>query len=489
MLLSSMGRALKLSPNNTISTNAIGEPMKRIAAILLLLLVTSILDIFGQDRYFVEFIDKTGTEHTLQNPSTYLSPKSIERRRRQSIGINEIDLPVSEAYVRHIRQLGVEVVFTSKWLNGAVIKNATSKQIRQLQKKEWIKNVLLIYDSKVKGTPTPDFTTYTAYRAANDSSNFYNYGPAMEQVAMVNGQDLHNLGFRGKGMTIAVLDGGFYKANILPVFDSLWTNQRVVFEKDVVDPESNLYQQNSHGMFVLSVLGANVNGLMVGTAPEADYALIRCEDTYSEQVIEEYYWAKAAELADSLGVDIINSSLGYYEYDAPWQSLSYNQLDGKTTPIARAASIAAQLGMLVVVSAGNEAITDWRHIISPADAHNCIAVGAVNAKGKVSSFSSIGPTSDGRIKPDVVALGENTVVQTTEGEIGTADGTSLAAPIVSGFAACLWQALPHLTAKEISEIIIQSASQHNAPNNRLGHGVPNFLKALEASKQEKGFKP
>jgi subtilisin family serine protease len=188
-------------------------------------------------------------------------------------------------------------------------------------------------------------------------------------------------------------------------------------------------------------------------------------------------------MADSIGADVINSSLGYYNYDAPYQALSYNQLDGKTTPIARAANTAGLLGMLVVVSAGNEALTDWKHIITPADAHECIAVGAVNRKEELAAFSSLGPTYDGRIKPDVVALGEGTVVHTPSGEIGAVDGTSISAPIVSGFAACLWQALPHLTAKELAHIMLQSGSRSSKPNNSMGYGIPDFSKAIKLSKE------
>jgi len=457
--------------------------MVKIASILLLLMGTSLFKLVGQEKYFVEFVDKKGSSHSIHAPSTYLSGKAIERREKQNISITENDLPVSSTYLHEVRRLGVDILFTSKWLNGVVVENPSARQVRQLNKRPFVKEVLKIFDPDIKGTPTPEFPTYSAYTELNDSSNYYNYGSAVVQVEMVNGHHLHNLGYRGKGITIAVLDAGFYKANTLPAFDSLWANKRIVFEKDVVDTNTNIYQENSHGMLVLSVMGANIDGQMVGTAPEASYVLIRCEDTSSEQVIEEYYWAKAAEMADSIGADVINSSLGYYNYDAPYQALSYNELDGKTTPIARAANTAGLLGMLVVVSAGNEALTDWKHIITPADAHECIAVGAVNRKEELAAFSSLGPTYDGRIKPDVVALGEGTVVQTPSGEIGAVDGTSISAPIVSGFAACLWQALPHLTAKELAHIMLQSGSRSSKPNNSMGYGIPDFSKAIKLSKE------
>jgi subtilisin family serine protease len=236
-------------------------------------------------------------------------------------------------------------------------------------------------------------------------------------------------------------------------------------------------------MVVLSAMAGNIPGELIGSAPEANYILIRSEDANSEQIIEEYNWAAAAELADSLGVDIINSSLGYYVYDAPWQSYDYTQLDGKTTPAARAANFASEKGILVVVSAGNEGETDWEHINTPADAFGVIAVGAVNEFGQYVSFSSTGPSADGRIKPDVVAMGVRTVIQSPTGQVGSASGTSLSAPIISGLAACLWQALPSLTVKELTQRMIQYSSNSMAPNNQIGYGLPDFAFSLNSVPQ------
>jgi subtilisin family serine protease len=456
--------------------------MKLIFALLVVLVGSN--QLYSQAKYFVSFTDKKDSKHSIEEPLAYLSEKAIDRRNRQGISVSESDLPVSTVYIKRVMQRGAKVLVTSKWHNGVVIEGITPRQLKKISKEPYVKDIKLVFDPSVKGTQTPDFTTYTAYRSINDTANRYDYGAAVKQISMHNGHILHNFGYIGKGITIAVLDGGFYKADILPVFDSLWINKQIILEYDVVEKTSNIYEENSHGMFVLSVMGANYDGQMVGTAPGANYALIRCEDTESEQVIEEYYWTAAAELADSIGADILNSSLGYYNYDASWQALTYSQIDGKTTPIALAAGMAAQKGMLVVVSAGNEATTDWKYIITPADAHGCIAVGAVKETGKLAAFSSIGPTADGRIKPDVVAVGENTVVQATSGEIGTSDGTSLSAPIISGLAACLWQAMPDLSSKEIAELIIISSNQYHSPDNLKGYGIPDFLKALEISKKK-----
>lgn len=451
--------------------------------ILIAILSTFFLQINGQDKYFVEFVDKKGTPYTLENPMEFLALKSIERRIKQRISISEIDLPVSPTYIHNLKSTGAKVLYSLKWFNGAVVELNNPEVLNEINNLSFVASTKKIFDSSAKKTATPEEEIYPIYKSKKDQKDYYSYGSSTNQIKMLNGHSLHNMGFRGQGITIAVLDGGFYKADILPAFDSLWVNNRIVHTHDFVNPHSNIYQEHSHGMLVLSVMASNIPEQIVGAAPEANYVLIRCEDTSSEQIIEEYNWAAAAELADSLGVDIINSSLGYYDYDATWQSHSYANMDGNTTPIAKAANIAAEKGMLVVASAGNEATNSWKYIITPADAMGSIAVGAVNATGAYVNFSSIGPSADGRVKPDVAAQGFRTAVQATNGNIGTADGTSLSAPIISGLAACLWQAMPSLTAQELRGKIIQSADLYSNPNYLKGYGIPNFLVAMDSLPQ------
>jgi serine protease AprX len=447
--------------------------------IYLIILIVIVQYTNAQEKYFVSFSDKVGTPYSIENPGEFLTEKAIERRLNQGLAIEEFDLPVSPNYIHQIKATGAKVLYPLKWFNGVIIDlNNTSIEI--INTLPFVTNTIKVFDPMVKATYTPEEDIFPIYRTEKDPKDYYDYASSSNQIKMLNGNILHNRGYRGKGITIAVLDGGFLNANILPAFDSLWVYNRIKDTKDFVNPKSDIYLEHSHGMLVLSVLSANIPGEMIGTAPEASYILVRCEDTNSEQIVEEYNWAAAAEYADSIGADIINSSLGYYDYDASWQNHTYKDLDGNTTPIAKAANFASKTGMLVVASAGNEGAIDWKQIITPADAFECISVGAVNSEGIYANFSSIGPSADGRVKPEVIAQGVRTAIQTPNGVIGAADGTSLSAPIISGLAACLWQAFPWLSAKEVRSRILQSASHFNNPNHQVGYGLPNFSYALDS---------
>ena len=274
-------------------------------------------------------------------------------------------------------------------------------------------------------------------------------------------------------MTIAVLDAGFYQVDAMNVFDSLWLNGQILGTRDFVMPGNNVFNESTHGMMVLSTMGANIQGQMVGTAPKANYWLLRTEDATSENLIEEDNWAAGAEFADSIGVDLINSSLGYTTFDDAAMSHSYQDMDGRTTRVSQAATIAARKGILVVNSAGNSGGGWWKYIGAPADADSIITVGAVNNMGNYAAFSSIGPSYDNRIKPTVAALGEGSVIA-TGGGVSTGNGTSFASPIICGMTACLWQAFPQKTNQDIIEAIRLSASQYYTPDSLLGYGIPNY---------------
>jgi serine protease AprX len=450
--------------------------MKKLGISLLLLICFSVLllNVNAQDKYFLKFIDKEGTPYSITNPQEFLSERSIARRDRQNIELTEVDLPVSTVYLGQVLATGVQINYSLKWFNGVVVTITDELQLTSLSSLPFVSDVKQIFVSSAKCTPLPEDEVEPTFRKKVAASDYYNYGNSETQVKMMNGHLLHNKGFRGEGILIAVVDAGFKQANALPAFDSLWFDSRVLQTRDFVNPTSNIYEEHSHGMLVLSAIAGNIPGQLIGTAPRASFVLIRSEDTSSEQVIEEYNWAAAAEFADSLGVDIINSSLGYYLFDVEGQNYTYDDLDGETTPSAQAANAAFSRGMLVIASAGNEGNNTWQRIITPSDAFGSIAVGAVDASGNYASFSSIGPSADGRVKPDVSAMGKATVVQNLSGTIGTVNGTSLSAPLVSGMAACLWQYYPTLTANEIRQLIIQSASLYNNPNNLLGYGIPNF---------------
>jgi subtilisin family serine protease len=451
--------------------------MNRLFLILVIILLLS-QKANGQDKYFVSFIDKNGTPYSVENPEEFLSQKSIERRVRQGIEITEKDLPVSPEYIEQVQGTGATVLYPLKWFNGILVETSSNEIVQEILNLDPVLMVEQIFEYGLKAQSLPDDEFFPVYNVKEDPKDYYNYGSSSTQIKMLSGHSLHNLGYRGKGMTIAVLDAGFFNVNSLPAFDSLNTEGRLIFTRDYVNPNSNIYEEHTHGMIVLSAMAGNIPGQLIGTAPEADYILIRTEDGLSEQIIEEYNWAAGAELADSLGADVINSSLGYYTFDAQWQNHVYEDMDGQTTPVALAANIAAEVGMLVVASAGNEGNSAWQHIISPSDGLYCIAVGAVDENGQYVSFSSIGPSADGRVKPDVAAMGRGTVVQGTNGEISSASGTSLSAPIISGLATCLWQALPNITVADLRERIHYSSSIYENPNPLIGHGLPNFFNAM-----------
>lgn len=428
----------------------------------------------GQDVYFIGFTNKIGSSYSVNNPAEFLSQRSVDRRNRQGVAVNETDLPVSPQYISEIRARGAQVRYSLRWFNGVVAMVPNPMVLNEISQLDFVNKTIKIFDATAKSSVLPDDEFGPAFSAKTDPNDYYSYGGSSTQVKMMNGHKLHNLGFRGQGMLIALLDAGFKNVNTLSAFDSLWFNNRIVYTRDFVNRNSNIFNEHPHGTIVLSAMAGNIPGQLIGTAPEAHYVLIRTEDAGSEQIIEEYNWAAGAELADSLGVDLINSSLGYYQFDVESQNHSFSNLDGQSTPSARAANMAFAKGMLVVASAGNEGGTLWQKIITPSDAFGAISVGAVDNLGNYVSFSSIGPSADGRIKPEVAAMGKATVVQNSTGNIATANGTSLSAPLVSGLAACLWQKYWGLNANEIREMILLAGSIYSTPNAYLGYGIPNF---------------
>jgi len=306
-----------------------------------------------------------------------------------------------------------------------------------------------------------------------------NYGLAYGQIEQLNGIPLHDAGYQGEGMVIAILDAGFTGALTHPVLEYLWENDRILGSKDFVYIGGSVFNDSEHGKMVLSCMGANLSGEMIGTAPEAEYWLLRSEEDAHENVIEEYNWMSAAEFADSVGADIINSSLGYIDFDNPIFDHPHSAMNGDSTVITRAADIAASKGILVVNSAGNSgSSSSFPWIGAPADGDSVLTIGAVKLNGQRASFSSIGPTADGRIKPTVMACGQGATIATGTTNISTTgNGTSFSSPILAGMSACLWQSHPDMTMMEIYESIRESGSLVSDPNDLMGWGIPNFNEA------------
>jgi len=428
-------------------------------------------------KYFIYFTDKQNSAFSIESPTEFLSPRAIERRTKQGITISEDDIPVCQTYVDSLKNMGLKVFWPSKWLNGAIIETNKSNLIDTITRVSFIDKCRLIWQSSAPGIPKYDISTEKSNLKIGDLTQ---YGLAENQTKTVNGHLLHQKGYEGQGMMIAVLDNGFKNVNNLPSFIHLWDNSQIKASRDFVNPGGDVYTTNAtHGTMVLSTMGGLIEGQFKGSAPEADYVLLRSEDDESEYIIEEYNWVIAAEFADSIGADVINSSLGYYSFFDSSTNYKYSNLDGETSISVFGAEQAFAKGMLVVTSAGNEGNNSWKYIITPADGKNVLAVGAAKADSTRASFSSFGPSADGRIKPDVSAVGQEAAVQTQSGEIGLANGTSFSSPITAGFATCLWQALPNLNNRQIYLAIKTSGHLASNPNNELGYGFPDFNKAFD----------
>lgn len=427
----------------------------------------------GQVKYFVYLKDKAGTA-TLA-PESYLSERSLQRRANQNIALTDQDLPVSDAYLKEIRNTGFRVIGKSKWLNAVLVEGGAS-QMNALKSLSCVSAVE--GDADIRGNTS--LGQYARMRSKFDSPvTPFDYGAASPQIKMLGADTMHAEGYRGAGVLIAVMDAGFPGVNTADAFAHLRSGNKIRHTYNYVYETTDVYRDSNHGTNVLSIIAGFLPGKLSGTAPEADVALYITEDDRgnNESKIEEVYWVLAAEHADSLGADVLNTSLGYYHFTDTTQNYSYEQMDGKTTIIARGADYASRTGMIVVNSAGNEGRSEWRYISTPADAEYVIAVGAVNANREKAGFSSFGPSADGRIKPDVSAMGQATAYSYTGSSVFTGNGTSYSGPLIAGFMAGLRQQFPTLTALQLRDILIRSADRYRSPDNEYGYGIPSYTRA------------
>ena len=444
-------------------------------------------------KYIVEFTDKKGSPNNLSNPGEFLSQASIDRKKTYDVKIDSTDLNVSKVYLDSIKNAGkVEIINTSKWLNQVLISTTDEGAIFKIGQFPFVKKRIPISNLFSKNITEKIGENIQSVLNKEETTevveNFINYGNTSTQIKIHEGEFLHKKGYQGNGMKIAIFDGGFldYKTNI--AFDSLRRNGQIKIIWDFVAGDSSVNEDNFHGAYCLSILAANLPGTYVGTAPQASYYLFRTEDVGSEYPIEEFYWIAAAEMADSIGIDMISSSLGYSTFDDPSLDHSYENLNGKTTLITRAATIAAQKGILVMTSAGNEGASEWKYISAPADAEGVLSVGAVNINKEIADFSSYGPSYDGRIKPEIASVGWNTYVINTLGRVIRSNGTSYSTPNIAGLIACLWQAFPEFSSKEIIEVVKKSADRFSTPDVRTGYGIPNMRLAYETLTKEREIK-
>ena len=442
---------------------------------LLLLLCALLADTLSAGtplrRYRVELTDKAPTEYSLARPQDFLSPKALARRQRQHLAVDSTDLPVPAVYLTRLEAAGVKVVGTSRWNNTALVETDDTTRLALVEALPFVRHIIKVWTAS-DSLPPRDPNRRNRISPSDTRLDAY-YGAAQNQTGMLGVDALHKAGFRGEGMTIAVIDGGFLNADAIP----LLRHVEVMGTRNFVHPGWDVYAEMDHGTSVLSCMAADSPYVMVGTAPAAAYWLFCSEDPDCECPAEEDYWAQAVEYADSVGVDVVNTSLGYYAFDDALGNYRYRDLDGRTSLMSATASMAADKGMLIVCSAGNMGDKPWKKITPPADADAVLTVGAVDAHGQNTNFSSVGHTADGRVKPDVMARGGQAAVIRPDGRVGRANGTSFAAPILCGAVACLWQACPQLTAREIIDLVRASGNRHTVPDNIYGYGIPDFWAA------------
>ena len=423
-------------------------------------------------RFRVYLKDKGQAGYEIERPEAYLSKDAIERRMKNKVAITADDFPIAPDYIDSLSSTGAEPVVRSKWFGTVVMESADSTAVDRLRQLPIVDSVKWVWKGELR---LPVDTAERTRLIPSEEPLRDTYGYAAGQINMLNGVKLHEAGFQGQGMRVAVIDAGFMNVDRISAFDSM----KLIGTQNIVFPGQSVFVGDDHGTKVLSCMAANLPGLMVGTAPQASYLLIKSEDSDSEYPIEEDYWAAAIEYADSVGVDVITSSLGYFEFDADELSFRHADLNGRTTLISRAANLAAGKGMWVFCSAGNEGNGEWEKITFPSDADQVFTVGAIDTDKTRSNFSSVGFTADGRVKPDAVALGSGCCVIDPSGRIGYANGTSFATPILAGMGVCLWQALPGLSNREMTDLLQRNSSKYNRPNTEVGYGIPDLYKALK----------
>lgn len=455
--------------------------MKKLSLLLIMLVSAIIMQAqIATNIYWVQFTDKVNSPYSIDNPEEFLSQRALERRARLNIDIDLYDIPVNPQYLQAVADCGAQLLNPSKWLNGVsvytnsqavvdainalefveVVRNCPNYPEAQRDKEIWLANEMKMTETAVRG------------------SKGY-YGGAETQVTQLRINELHDMGFDGTGVVIAILDGGFVGTEGHNTFDAMRAEGRLLGVRDFVYGSTSVYSQSTHGTSCLSTMAAYDPNNMVGTAPKASYYLFHTEDGDGENIVEEYNWVSGAEYADSLGVDVCSTSLGYIDFDMPQWDHHFPDFDGHTAPMTIGAEIAASRGIICMNSAGNEGDGTCTLGI-PADAEHIITVGAVDVSGQRAWFSSVGPTYDGRIKPDVMAMGEGTYVASGWGGYYNGDGTSFSNPVLAGAVACLRQARPNASVQDICDAVRAAGNNAGNPNNSYGYGIPDFVAALNS---------
>ncbi len=420
-------------------------------------------------RYLVLFKDKNNSPFSVNKPADFLSPAAINRRTKNKIGISTQDLPVNPSYIQELKSAGALIIYPLKWINGVLIKEKPAN----IGKIKALKSVAGLYKNMPLDSSS-DLRLQSESKQNSLQSTVLDYGNSLAQLSQLGIDKMHAQGFTGKGVKIAVLDDGFSQADQIGILQPIYAEKRLLGTL-ITDPGlKSVYAGGAHGTNVWSTIAAQAPGKLIGAAFDAQFALAQTEESDHELLVEEANWMRGAEWADSLGTDVITSSLGYSEFDNTKYNHRYSDMDGRTTLVSKAAAWAASKGIVCTISAGNQGNIAWKYIAAPADADSILSVGAVDRTGLRASFSSIGPSFDFRVKPDVAAMGLSTIGALPSGTIGSFNGTSFSAPLLAGLVAGIIQANPQKTAQEIIQVIRKSGSQASKPDALLGFGIPNY---------------
>lgn len=460
--------------------------MKKWSCLILILFVVN--NAFAQlNRYVIQFKNKGSNTFSLNNPLAYLSQKAIDKRTSYNIQLDSLDLPITQRYIDSVRLSGsVTILNKSKWLNQISILTTDASAITKINALPFVVSVKTIAArlNNNRRLPIDKFKQENILEPikqnlkTQSTQDVFNYGNTYNEIKLHNGQFLHNIGMRGEGMLLAIIDAGFYQYKTLSSFDSMNINNQVVQTWDFVARDTSVVEDDSHGMSCLSTITGNIPGTFVGMSPKTNVVLYRSEDAASEYPIEELNWVCALERADSIGAKTVSTSLGYTTFDDASFDYVYANMNGKTTTAAKGGTIAHRKGLLLFSANGNDGNSGWKYLSTPADIDSTIAVGAVTSSGSVGNFSSYGPSADNRIKPDVATVGVNAYVQNPGNTVSAGNGTSYACPKMAGLGTCLWQAFPEFNNYTIREAIIKSGNIYTTPNDRIGYGIPDMKKAF-----------
>ena len=472
--------------------------MKRISLLILWFCIIGLASAQDATCYRIYLSDKNNNPYSIDNPSEYLSQRAIDKRVRFNIPITEQDLPINPQYKQQILALHPQMqpLAVSKWMNTFTVycpDSTVVPQILNLPFVDSIKAVGAYILNDALSSQIPENQPTIVKNSLNSTKDSLDYGYGFAQIAFHNGHLLHEAGFRGEGMLIAVIDGGFYGIETISFFPDMVNEGRFYghysLMPNFVDTLESGWSE-VHGTIVTSTIAANTSGELIGTAPAASYALIHTEWVGSEELVEEDFWANGAEIADSIGADVINSSLGYRAFpDFPQSDVTYADMDGVNSIASRCATILGQKGVIVCIAAGNDGSNEYYYVGRPGDAFDILCVGASAVDSIIADFSSHGPSYDGRVKPDITSVGVETSCYYPGDWLSTANGTSLATPVATGLCACLWQAMPQYTSTEMMQIIRESSHLYNNPNTEYGYGIPDFYKAYTTHVGINNYKP